>query len=729
MKLLTNRTADKIRQRVLDISPPIADDTRTIHALGGRPVFVRCTSATAAAGSGVGAQCYPGVIVDPRASATSQTERGTVWLTLLGAGGVAKQPKTSLVYECLLTGDVEAATSDTRPRAFSVTGSASTSSDCSGVLGLIRAGTCLSMSITETSLGACDCIDDGQTADLTWDADESALTSEDLLYGCPPGVITTICDGELNTGGPKKWNIVVAGFGAPNENLNQSYTVTHTTGEIWVGVKNGVTVTATRTLTGWTLSLDDGDVTVTYDSEMAFCCQTITFDILDDDGTTTAPATLDMTVATACGNGPGYTPRLERVNGDCGLCLKFTWVPVVGSGSRSIPWKQVGCGEDADGLPYVEFATDDPLICTGTDGDDCIANKVVVRLTCASCVPMAAGWYCYKGISLEPICQYLTEDPRDGGYPWAGPFETEEECDCLSPPLCCPEGFPLHLCVSLGSLSSYPELGSQSFEVAYAEVIRIGQSTGGGITCENYGTESGPGWVFCREYDNDLGGNQWTTVSLLPCQGGVFAVDVRGWNGSSEISAGGVTDPVDACDLPLAAPLGTGPVSFGSIDATIGEAEDDCGPISRTWNCIPGTGCVELFDGSGEYPTFLECVGNCGGGGGGGGGPTGDCGFDCTSGVLDLEVVGGDFEGTFGGTSHCAAIDYWMIEINDGVTTHTVIIEFHGGAWHMITNTAELGVQDDVATAGECSPELRLEWTGTAFLTLIGATSMEATPA
>jgi len=272
-----------------------------------------------------------------------------------------------------------------------VSSAGETSSDCSDMLGLIRAGKCLHMTIAGTPTGACEGIDTSQTADLRYDDDEEAMISEDLLYGVSPGVLTTICDGGMSTGAPRKWNIVVAGFGSPNENFNQSYTITHSTGETWTATKGGVTVTAVRLLAGWSLTLDDGTYTVTYTTAVAYCCQTIAFDLDDDDGTTTAPATLDMTIATACGSGQSYTPRLERVSGDCGLCLKFTWVPTAGSGSQVIPWKQVGCGEDADGQPYVEFATDDPRICSGEDGAACTGNKVVVRITCRPCVVSLCG--------------------------------------------------------------------------------------------------------------------------------------------------------------------------------------------------------------------------------------------------------------------------------------------------------------------------------------------------
>lgn len=552
------------------------------------------------------------------------------------------------------------------------------SSDCAPILGLVRANQCMSMAITERE-GACACIVGTQTADLTWDADEGALTSADLLYGCPPGVLTTICNGGLNTGAPKKWNIVVSGFGAPNENLNQSYTITHSTGETWTVTKNGVTVTAVRGLSGWTLTIDDGTVTVTYDTAMAFCCQAIEFDIDDDDGTTTPPATLDMTIATACGNGPSYTPRLERVSGDCGLCLKFTWVPTAGSGSRVIPWKQVGCGEDAEGQPFVEFATDDPLICTGEDGESCTGNRVVVRLTCVCCEGTTPNWFgpgWYK--LLTGNCLYLSNNPGEGHFPCegfntaicSGPYEEEpEDCDTeceitISGGCECAIVMPGSMCVSfaIDSLGTTGlddwGLGGRSFRVTYdpsagwwawineeGKLIRRVVSESGHygelfLTSVKVTPLCGGFRIvaagFYRTYDPDGTENGSATWALGVNGGGGFPsyaytapacmATISGNNAPCCYVGETVSGTSQASGGVWISPYTNGPVYELSVDTGTLAADGDCDEgeePTESWNCIPDTGCVEVFDGSGEYPSEAECNANCFGSGGGGG--SADC--------------------------------------------------------------------------------------------------------
>jgi len=539
-------------------------------------------------------------------------------------------------------------------------GDDSRSADCSDMLGLVRADKCLRMTITEVQ-GSCSDIDTTQTADLTYDAAEEALISADLLYGCPPGVTTTIC----STGAPNKFNIVVAGFGAPNTNLNQSYTVTHTTGEIWTATKGGVTVTATRISGGWTLSLDDGTVTVTYDTTgMDVCCSTVTFDLLADDGTTTAPATLSMTIATACGDGPSYTPRLERVSGDCGLCLKFTWVPTAGSGSRVIPWKQVGCGEDADGQPYIEFATDDPVICTGTDGAACTGNKVVVRLTCQSC---------------------------------GGP--TTVQLDCCVGSL----SLPYQLCVQIAAgTCDY----SFTAKVPFRGVFNLG---GGGDVAL---------WTS-QPYPPTESPTITDVVVQLGCVDGdlIWAV---GWGdqGVSNCGAGGSSGPADcSAILPQEIEIAPGPVGVDCVcqtgetmTATITDASGGCDAPS--WNCIPGVGCVEVFDGSGEYASEAECTASCGGAGT----PPSPGGPGCLScGLLGetptLVIPDGTYAGTY------VADGPWAAGAYPGQTTFTI-----GGStvavYCNLGGTAYLGVHPDfgggaIGGSSSCGPPVVMTFSGT----------------
>lgn len=114
-------TAERIR-RILDRSPGSEQTYGTGRWKGLRPTLVRCTSATAADTSGVGAQCYPGIIVDLEPTGTSQDDLddGAVWLTVYGNDMVPQVPEDDGIYLCVLLGDVEADTGDTRPRAVSI---------------------------------------------------------------------------------------------------------------------------------------------------------------------------------------------------------------------------------------------------------------------------------------------------------------------------------------------------------------------------------------------------------------------------------------------------------------------------------------------------------------------------------------------------------------------------------------------------------------------------------
>jgi len=311
--------------------------------------------------------------------------------------------------------------------------------DCSTLSGLIRSGFCGSLSRVSAD-GSCDCVP-SNTVSLTWDADADAAVgaADDPILGCPPGVVTTLCP----DGAPKKFKIVVSGFTAPNTNLNQTYTVTYTTGEIWTQVKNGVTATLTAvTATGnFNFSLDDGSVTVLYSTGMAVplsCCADVDLELDDADGTSGTPATLTALVATACGTGTEYTPYLDLCDTDCeGPKPRLRLVPTSGgTGSAAIVCTPVGCGTDGDGSPYMDFATSDPAICTGAV-DECGENAVVFRVTCGPCPCdcsgsveyTTAGWYRVSGNLTGDCCEYYSSNPGGGVTLCAGPYTTKASCE------------------------------------------------------------------------------------------------------------------------------------------------------------------------------------------------------------------------------------------------------------------------------------------------------------
>lgn len=89
-----------------------------VYTGAGRPLWViaKCTSATAGAVSGVGLQCFPATLVDPRGevAAADQPTGGDVWLTVLD-GTTAATPESGKNYVGLLLGNITVGGS-TRPR-------------------------------------------------------------------------------------------------------------------------------------------------------------------------------------------------------------------------------------------------------------------------------------------------------------------------------------------------------------------------------------------------------------------------------------------------------------------------------------------------------------------------------------------------------------------------------------------------------------------------------------
>jgi hypothetical protein len=119
-KLLSTRTEARL-QRKLDevegIENGFADDTFQ------QTTIVRCTSAAAAAGSGVGAQCYPAIMLDPLPNSTTlptSPTLATVWLTLLGPSGPIA-PVSGTSYMVVVSGELTIG-GVTRPRCFGVPG-------------------------------------------------------------------------------------------------------------------------------------------------------------------------------------------------------------------------------------------------------------------------------------------------------------------------------------------------------------------------------------------------------------------------------------------------------------------------------------------------------------------------------------------------------------------------------------------------------------------------------
>lgn len=104
-------------QRSVPVPKSIGGEVQRLHLL------VRCTSATPA-GTGISAECYPAVVVDPVSDelVADQPELGEVWLTVI-SGGVVAPPTVNEIYAVVMSGE-HTEGSDTRPRCFATAGAA-----------------------------------------------------------------------------------------------------------------------------------------------------------------------------------------------------------------------------------------------------------------------------------------------------------------------------------------------------------------------------------------------------------------------------------------------------------------------------------------------------------------------------------------------------------------------------------------------------------------------------
>jgi hypothetical protein len=716
---LTRGTAERIK-RIIDRSPGNVQDVSKGRWRGHRPFLVKCTSSTAADTSGVGAQCYPGVIVELDPAATTHDTLGTVWLTLIGDDAEPIQPVSGVVYSCLMAGKVEAATDDTRPRAFAASGTTSDSANCSSWLSLPE---CATLTIVAAD-GSCGCIDLTQTASMT--RESGALVSDDRLYGCPPGIVTEDCPDD---GGPSKFNLVVAGFTGASVGYNGNWTLTYTTtpSARWTQTRDGVTWYVSGSAgSNWNLYGDDGSSSPTYeDVSVASCCEEITLTLDDGGSSTDPPATLTITPATACGNGPAYTPRIDIIYGDCGQCFRMRWVPVAGSGARTITFREVGCGS-SNGSPYIEFASADELLCKD-DATECGDNRLLVRVTCDQCSVCdcetgiawdGAGYYCVDNVG----CLLLSEDPGETYKLCMGPFDTQSECEdyvlvnCTS----CDGGsalVPKSMCVSI-ALDTGTDcicVDGLEFVITWVDGVWINTAwLGNDIApdnslydtgCEVTGFEPNT-WLF------NLTG---AYIHTDPCVIKFEAIIGRTLTGGGTANVGSLTGQSGSdgmCDLadgtPVTFTASTSGVSGFCGDnptytVTITPSTDNCepSPVQPTYNCVNGT-CIEVFDGSGK--SLAECEDECG--------IAGDCSQD------DCCIEGGDGavlnipDGTYAGNYFSvwnANVSSWLAYFTvPGLGTVSVYI---------YTTTSgcsyEIGVDTDEGTT-TCNP-LLATFAGTDF--------------
>lgn len=116
--LVTEATAARLRQLMAAASGDVTQQKGSRGQVPGRrPMLVKCTSVTPA-GTGIGAECYPAVVMSAVGDQllADQPTKGNVWLTVV-SGGVSIVPTVGEWYEGLLSGLYDPG-SDSRPRVF-----------------------------------------------------------------------------------------------------------------------------------------------------------------------------------------------------------------------------------------------------------------------------------------------------------------------------------------------------------------------------------------------------------------------------------------------------------------------------------------------------------------------------------------------------------------------------------------------------------------------------------
>lgn len=597
---------------------------------------------------------------------------------------------------------------------FGSSGSAASVGECAR--SWLRLPDCATLTTTEQE-GACGCVP-SQSAALTKQTD-GTLTSETYLYGCPPGVTTTVCP----SGNARKFNVTLSGLTGGSAVLNGGWTFTYSATvagspdyDYYLATKGGLSAWLKVFAGGGArMIFDEAGIALDYTADTGGCCATFTFSLNDAGSATDYPAYPTAIPATSCGKGPAYTPVLSRTVSDCGICIKLKWVPVAGSGARSIEFHLVECGTDASGNSYIDFATDDPLLCTGGE-TECGANSFVCRVTCNCCEFTTPGWYC-----TGSGCEYVTTC-RDGLL--AGPFDTEGECSCSVALACCGGvSVPLMLCLTF-SADTYGPYGPLD---GVTVVLRNYQDAPGGPPswAEPYGNGSWVGRIMSGYYSAaQCGGLPWRVVAI-PCSGGdKWTVAIVEPTAGGTVGFATATTSAPTCAPPFSVVLNWNTISYppcytgvvgGTVTASIA-VNADCAddPPPPTYVCVDGS-CVEVFDGSGQ--SLTDCLAGCTGAGGGGSGPGSNCGTGSGMPNATMVITGGPHAGSYSLPWHSGSPDY----LYNG-SGEPIVIEFFGGAWHMVSTYS--GVQDEIATGGSCGPPMTsLTFAGST----IGATGVTVT--
>lgn len=555
------------------------------------------------------------------------------------------------------------------------------SANCSSLISRIIEGNCFEFAIA-VGVGSCSCVA-AQTTTMTWDATAEAMVGADYIYGCSPGVTTTNCP----DGAPMKYRVIVAGFTGGSTGFNGTYTLTHTTGENWVGTMGGVTATL-ENIGGdsWNLRLVGSDTVLYTGNPFPDCCADIVLDLDDGGGTTTPPASLTAEPVTQCGLGTPYTPYLDVCNDTCsGPQPRLRLVPATGSGAATITFSRDGCSGSGG-----QFSTSDPIFCTGTAATDCGDNLVTATVACTCCLGNGTGWYGEGWYCVDGSCQNLT---ACASGITAGPFSSSEECLCsdlTDVPCCSPDTptFPVQICCTIeastvGSVydgfafiiqrvgSTFPASDPFFGGVCSAPTVvgpnyygtatlRTGQTIGIALSIDITNCIVNYSWYVVDPHEADP--TECSTHGSGDWFGGYFCA------GSGSLACSTPNTPIGL--IFATACSGTTPTS---LTIHMSDAADGCvnNPPASSFNCLSDGTCIDPGDGSGEFATEAECIASC---------STGDCCATELGAHPDLEVVfptgcpggiAGDDGGTY--TATWGGADWTFVGGTSGDTYHITL--------------------------------------------------------
>lgn len=310
-------------------------------------------------------------------------------------------------------------------------------------------------------------------------------------------------------------------------------------------------------------------------------------------------------------------------------------------------------------------------ICAGTPIGGCGANGFYLRVKCAAVCTIPAPCCPTPGVLLPTrICvTFGTWDGGSGGASWYPALIS---------------GKTYVLTWNGGSWRYFDQIDDgASFELTFGcQATNIGYPDWA-LVAHFHGSSEGCGWddyLYWRDSRNPQSPSVVASISTD------IGFGDSGTNKSLTTS--------NACSPAVAV--------SGSVYGEWGASGCGAGG-GQTWP----SGTFVTFTVAGLDPITGTCTGG-GGGGGGGGGPGTNCGFGFNSpSTMTLTVTGGPYAGSWTGNSFAGPPAYWDFNMT-GASPKEVVVEFFGGAWHLVGTVGE----DEVATGGQCSPSFGLTFAG-----------------